>query len=124
LASANDLIKNNESNTLFVGNSTSWSSGFLNLNWINNIYIVSNLGSFDTIFAGRGDNHIIKETPIQVNYSYMNIDQVVAPNDFLGCSKQCLHTLEFQLKTAKGNYVPLHGSHVSFSIIFNRFDSN
>ena len=77
--------------------------------------------SFHTVFAGSGDNNIIKKTPIQVNYSYMNVDQVVAPNDYLDCSKQSLQTLEFHLKASKGAYVPLHGAHVSFSIIFNKF---
>ena len=86
--SANDLINNSTPSQGFIGNSVSWKSGFLNLNWINNIYISSpNLGSFDTVFAGRGDNNIIKKTPIQVNYSYMNVDQVVVPNDYLDCSK-------------------------------------
>ena len=76
------------------------------------------------MFAGRGDNNIMKKVPITVNYGYMNVDQVTVPNDFLDCSKQCLQTLEFHLKTSKGKYVPLHGSNVSFSVIFNRFDSN
>jgi hypothetical protein len=94
----------------------------LNLNWINNIYITSpNLGSFDTVFAGRRDNNIIKKTPIQANYGYMNIDQVVVPNDFLDCSKRCLQTLEFHSKTAEGEYVPPHNAHVSCSIIVNKF---
>ena len=75
--SANDLINNTISSKGFIGNSTSWSSGFLNLNWINNIYITSpNLGSFDTVFAGRGDNNIIKKTPISANYGFMNVDQL------------------------------------------------
>jgi hypothetical protein len=125
LTSANDLINNRVSSNGFIGASSSWKSGFLNLNWINNIYISSpNLGSFDTVFAGKGDNNIIKKVPITVNYGYMNVDQVTVPNDFLDCSKQCLQTLEFHLKTSKGKYVPLHGSNVSFSVIFNRFDSN
>ena len=122
LTSANDLINNRVSSNGFIGASSSWKSGFLNLNWINNIYISSpNLGSFDTVFAGKGDNNIIKKTPITVNYGYMNVDQVTVPNDYLDCSKQCLQTLEFHLKTSKGKYVPLHGANVSFSIIFNKF---
>ena len=122
--SANDLINNTIPSKGFIGNSSSWSSGFLNLNWINNVYITSpNLGSFDTIFAGRGDNNIIKKTPISANYGFMNVDQTVAPNDFLDCSKQCLQTLEFHIKTSKGLYIPFHGAHVSFSISFNKFAS-
>jgi len=95
------------------------------LNWLNNIYTSSpNLGSFDTIFAGRGDNNIIKKVPVLVKYGYMVIDQMMSTTDFLDCSKQTLQTLEFHLKTAKGKYVPLHGNHVSFSLVFNKYNPN
>ena len=39
--SANDLINNTIPSKGCIGNSSSWSSGFLNLNWINNVYITS-----------------------------------------------------------------------------------
>ena len=54
----------------------------------------------------------------------MVIDQIMSTNDFLDCSKQTLQTLEFHLKTAKGKYVPLHGNHVSFSLVFNKYNPN
>ena len=62
LRSANDIIRNIESDDVIIGgvgsSVQSYESGFLNLNWINNIYISSpNLGSFDTIFAGNGATH-------------------------------------------------------------------
>ena len=58
LRSANDIIRNLETDEVLIGSIGSpvqtYESGFLNLNWINNIYISSpNLGSFDTIFAGE-----------------------------------------------------------------------
>jgi hypothetical protein len=129
LMSANDIVNNIESNEVVIGGAGSdvqaYSSGFLNLNWINNVYITSpNLGSFNTIFAGRGDNNIIKKVPVLVNYGYMIVDQVMSTNDYLDCSKQTLQTIEFHLKTAKGDYIPLHGAHVSFSIVFNRYNVN
>ena len=127
LRSANDIIYNIESNDVIIGGEnssvTTYNSGFLKLNWINNIYIsCPNLGCFDTIFAGKGDNNIIKKVPVLANYGYMVIDQAMSTNDFLDCSKQTLQTLEFHLKTAKGIYVPLHGAHVSFSLVFNKFN--
>lgn len=129
LMSANDIINNIESDDVVIGgidsSVQSYSSGFLNLNWINNVYITSpNLGSFNTIFAGRGDNNIVKKVPVLVNYGYMIVDQVMSTNDYLDCSKQTLQTIEFHLKTAKGDYIPLHGAHVSFSIVFNRYNVN
>ncbi len=129
LMSANDIINNVESDDVVIGgvgsSVSAYSSGFLNLNWINNVYITSpNLGSFNTIFAGRGDNNIVKKVPVLVNYGYMIVDQVMSTNDYLDCSKQTLQTIEFHLKTAKGDYIPLHGAHVSFSIVFNRYNVN
>ena len=39
-------------------------------------------------------------------------------------SKQTLQTLEFHLKTGKGKDVPLHGAHVSFSLVFNKYNAD
>ena len=50
-----------------VNLSTSWTSGFVNMNHINNIYITSpNLGSFDTLASFS--NNIIKKVPVTGNY--------------------------------------------------------
>jgi hypothetical protein len=125
LRSANDIIRNIESDDVLIGgigsNNRTYETGFLNLNWINNIYISSpNLGAFDTIFAGNGATNIIKKVPVLVNYGFQIVDQLLNPSEALDCSKQTLQTLEFHLKTSRGQYVPLHGAHVSFSIVFNK----
>ena len=125
LRSVNDMIRNIKPNNIIIGgvgsSIQSYSSDFLNLNWINNIYISSpNLGSFDTIFAGNGATNVIKKVPVTVNYGFMVIDQLMNPNEYLDCSRQTLQSLEFHLKTSRGQFVPLHGAHVSFSILFNR----
>ena len=125
LRSANDIIRNIQTDDVLIGSIGSpvqkYESGFLNLNWINNIYISSpNLGAFDTIFAGNGATNIIKKVPVLVNYGFQIVDQLVNPNEALDCSKQTLQTLEFHLKTSRGQYVPLHGAHVSFSIVFSK----
>ena len=54
----------------------------------------------------------------------MVIDQLMSTNDVLDCSRQTLQTIEFHVKTAEGKYVPLHGNHVSFSLVFNRLNPN
>ena len=125
LRSVNDMIRNIKPNNIIIGgvgsSIQSYSSEFLNLNWINNIYISSpNLGSFDTIFAGNGATNVIKKVPVTVNYGFMVIDQLMNPNEYLDCSRQTLQSLEFHLKTSRGQFVPLHGAHVSFSILFNK----
>ena len=53
----------------------------------------------------------------------MIFDQVTASNDYLDCSRQTLRTLEFQLKDVHGNLVPLHGSNLSFSLVFDLLDT-
>ncbi len=50
----------------------------------------------------------------------MIFDQVITNMDYLDCSRQSLKTIEFQLKDVNGNFVPLHGANVSFSIVFNK----
>ena len=132
LRSANDIINNIVSDDVVIGGSgssvNSWSSGFLNLNWISNIYLCSpNMGTFDTIFAGTGaglGNNIIKKIPVTVNYGYRIVDQFIASNEFLDCSRATWQTLEFHLRTSRGVYVPLHNTNISFSIIINRFNPN
>ena len=69
------MIRNIKSNNVIIGgvgsSVQSYSSEFLNLNWINNIYISSpNLGSFDTIFAGNGATNVIKKVPVFVKLNF------------------------------------------------------
>ena len=53
----------------------------------------------------------------------MIFDQVLVSNDFIECSRQW-RQLEFSLKDVKGNIINLHGSHVSFSLIFSITNPN
>ena len=102
----------------FGGNALSYSSGFLNLGMIRNIYLSSpNLGSYTTL-GPRGESNIIKKIPVTSSYGSMIVDQSTSNHDFLDCSDQTLCTLEFNFKDIKGNIIPLHGSNVSFSIVF------
>ena len=95
-----------------------YTSGFLNLSTIRNIYMSSpNLGSYTTL-GPRGESNIIKKIPVTSSYGSMIIDQYTSNHDFLDCSDQTLCTLEFNFKDIKGNIIPLHGSNVSFSIVF------
>lgn len=103
----------------FGSPSASYESGFIDLKNIHNIYISSpNLGSFTTL-GPRGENNIIKKVPASSDYGCSISDSVVMPHDFIDVSKQLLSILEFSLKSARGDIIPLHGSHVSFSLIFS-----
>ena len=95
-----------------------YTSNFLNLGLVRNIYISSpNLGSFSTLGA-RGEANIIKKVPVTSSFGSMIVDTGVSNHDFLDCSNHCLSTIEFNIKDVKGNLIPLHGSNVSFSIAF------
>jgi len=121
----NDVINNEDKFSITSGDYKTYSSGFLSLSWINNIYIsCPNLGSFDTIMCGTGANNIIKKVPVNAGYGFQIVDQFISTNEFLDCSRQTIQTLEIHLKTSNGVYVPLHNAHVSFSLVFNRFDPN
>ena len=101
--------------------STIYGCYFLNLQIINNVYITSpNLGSFDTVSAFS--HNVVKKVPVTANYGYMIFDQYMAPNDVLDCSNQTLKTIEFHIRDGRGRYINLHNAHISFSIIFNKYN--
>jgi len=117
-ASMNDILRNYEIETKKYEQSTPFRSGFLNFQGINNMYLSSpNLGTFTTI-GTRGEATIIKKVPVSSDFGYMIIDRSVSVHDYLECGKCTLKTLEFHLRDSKGRYVPMHGSNISFSIVF------
>ena len=117
-ASMNDILRNYEIETKKYEQNTPFRSGFLNFQGINNLYLSSpNLGTFTTI-GTRGEATIIKKIPVSSDFGYMIIDRSVSVHDYLECGKSTLKTLEFHLKDSKGRYVPMHGSNISFSIVF------
>ena len=117
-ASINDILRNN-GNSPQYNNGNPYTSGFLNLSPINNIYLSSpNLGTCTTI-APNGSQNVIKKIPVSADFGYMIIDRVVSQHDYLECGGQSLMTMEFNLRDSKGNYIPLHGDNISFSIVFS-----
>ena len=120
----NDIFRNTEGNSIFYDSNIPYVSGVLDLQLIRNIYMHSpNLGNFNTI-GPQSESTIIKKIPVTADYNQMIFDAVMVSNDYLDCSKQTWRRLEFQLKNAKGDYINLHGGHVSFSIIFSQMNPN
>lgn len=111
----NEIIRNSEE----LPNGTIYESGFLDLQQVRNIYITSpNLGTFTTL-GPRGESNILKKIPVNAGFGYMVFDAVVGPHDYLECSRQTLRTLEFNIRDVRGHHIPLHGAHVSFSVVFS-----
>ena len=63
---------------------------------------------------------VIKKIPVTADYNSFIFDGTVLYNDYNSCSGQTLKKLDFQLRTAKSDIIPLHGENVSFAILFSR----
>ena len=95
-------------------------SGYLNMQPIRNLYLHSTtLGNLNSVSCD-GSQTVIKKIPVTSDYNQMIFDQCVLYNDYNDCSQQTLKTLEFQLKTSRGDIVPLHGVNILFSIALSR----
>ena len=125
LSSMNDIIKNyaRVSAPHPLDTTHPYNIDFVNLQPVNNVYMTSpTLGSYDTL--STFSNNVIKKIPVTADYGYMIVDQFIAMNDFLDCSKQTFKTLEFHLRDGRGRVINLHGSHISFSIVFNKYSED
>jgi len=118
--SCNDILNSPFSNSPQFNSASPYTSGALEMLAFRNIYLTSpNLSSFTTMGA-RGESNIIKKIPISSDFGYLIIDSFTSTHDWLDCSGLTLNNLEFVLRDVKGNIIPLHGSHVSFSIVFSK----
>ena len=120
LQSANEILKNTGNISETYNNASPYVS-YIDLQPIRNIYIHSSMGNFNTL-AANGET-IVKKVPVSSNFNEMIIDQVLTGNDFGDCSGQTLRTISSQFKDSLGNYLPMHRSNLSFSIIFSRQNS-
>ena len=117
--SINEILRN----TVPKPTSTKFETEFLDLINTHNIYIHSpNLGFNYNTIGCKGENSIIKKVPVSSGFGYQILDTVVAPHDKIDVSRQNIKTLHFSLKNVFGNTINLHGSNVSFSLIFVTMD--
>jgi hypothetical protein len=92
-------------------------SGIVDLRKHHNLYITSNITSFQTL-GPRGESGIVKKVPVNNDFGFTLYNEVVAPYDHIDVSKLLLKTLEFKIVDAYGQTVDLRGLSVSFSLIF------
>jgi hypothetical protein len=64
--------------------------------------------------------NIIKKIPITSDFGLLIVENFTSNHDWLSCSSLSISCLEFQLRDSAGNLVPLHGSSVSFAIVFSK----
>ena len=116
LNSINTVIKNTVPKT--VQTSDSFTSGFVDLFPIRNLYLISNTLGTNNSMSINGEWGILKKIPVNAGYNEIVYDQTVLGMDYLDCSNQTLSRIDFKIKDHNGNTVNLHENHVSFSIIF------
>ena len=116
----NNILGNNSGSSQFFTNSNPYTSGFVDLQPIKNLYLANpNLGTFSTI-GPNGERTIIKKIPVTSNQNQMVFDNVTSANDYLDCSRQTIKTISFYLHDGDGNLVPLHNANFTFSLVFDK----
>ena len=115
--SVNNLIGNYEAK---VATNNTWTSGLLNLNPFNALYIVcTELSDFHYSAPDGYSNSIIKKTNMMFNVGGITVS--TSPplvNDWIDVSNRSLKRLRFRITDARGKTVNLHGQNVSFTLLF------
>jgi hypothetical protein len=116
----NEIISNLDNFSVRNFSITPFMSGALYLQPFNNIYIhATNLGNYNSIGC-QNERTIVKKVPVSADRGMQIFDQCVLMNDYNDCSGQTVKTLFFQLKSSRGDIIPLNGCNWSFSIVFSR----
>jgi hypothetical protein len=120
----NNILQNTTGKSDTYSSSKSYTSGFIELLNIRNIYLHSSNLSTYTTYAGKGTSNVISKIPVSSDFGYLIISNSASDHDWLSCANLSLGMLEFQLRDSNGKLVPLHGSNVSFSIVFAIEENN
>lgn len=116
----NEVLSNLNSFSARYNSVIPYVSGAINLQPYNNVYIHgSNLCNYNTIGC-QNERTILKKVPVSADYNHMIFDQCVLINDYNDVSGNTIKTLYFQLKSSRGDIIPLNGCNWSFSLIFSR----
>ena len=113
----NEILGNLEGNSAEYDINKPFRSNYLNMQPIRNLYLHSSIGTYTTVAKRPNgyDNTIVAHVAVNSNFNEMIFDELNTSNDWLECGGQTLKKLDFQLKTAKGEIVPLHGVNMSFA---------
>ena len=115
--SVNNLIGNYEAK---VATNNTWTSGLMNLNPFNSLYIVcTELSDFHYSAPDGYSNSIIKKTNMMFNVGGITVS--TSPplvNDWIDVSNRSLKRLRFRITDSHGKTVNLHNAPVSFTLLF------
>jgi len=119
-ATANEIIGNFGISSWIENYSdyATWTSGFLNMLSINNLYLhCINIGDYSTL-GPNGQSTIVRKIPITSSYGTLIFDRLSQAHDYVNVSNQCITYLDFKLTDSRGRVIDLHGLDVSFTITF------
>ena len=115
--SLSNIIGNYEEQT---PTATTWTSGLMNLNPFNSLYIVcSELSDFHYSAPDGFSNSIIKKVNMMFNVGGITVN--TSPplvNDWIDVSNRSLKRFRFRITDARGKTVNLHNAPVSFTLLF------
>ena len=115
----NEITKNFTDNQNY-GRAFPFTSGFVDLNTVRNVYLCcSGLGNFQTLTL-TGERNVVKKIPVNGVSGEVIYDQWGNGTDHLDCSQQTLSRLSFQLRDVFGRIIDARGVHWSFTIAFAR----
>ena len=115
--SVNNLIGNYEAT---VPTNTTWTSGLMNLNPFNSLYIIcTELSDFHYSAPDGYSNSIVKKVNMMFNVGGITVS--TSPplvNDWIDVSNRSLKRLRFRITDARGKTINLHNAPVSFTLLF------
>ena len=115
--SVNNLVGNYEEK---VPTSGTWTSGLMNLNPFNSLFIVcTELSGFHYSAPDGYSNSIIKKVNMMFNVGGITVS--TSPplvNDWIDVSNRSLKRMRFRITDARGKTVNLHNAPVSFTLLF------
>ena len=115
--SVNNIVGNYEER---VPSSATWTSGLMNLNPFNSLFIVcTELSDFHYSAPDGYSNSIIKKVNMMFNVGGITVS-TNAPlvNDWIDVSNRSLKRMRFRITDARGKTVNLHNAPVSFTLLF------
>ena len=83
------------------------------------VYICSSLVANDSLGC-RGETNIFNKVLVNANFGELISDNMYHDHDYTTLSKSTLKILDFSLRDVYGNEIDLHGSHISFTLLFDR----
>ena len=95
-----------------------WTTGFVDLLSHHNVYVHSNLSSFNVCGPQGGSSDILCKVPVNSSYGTTIFHAVSSPQDFADVGRRTISSISFAIRDAYGNDIDLQGASWSLSLVF------